>query len=75
MNAILPGGATLTGMIPDEIPAALRAGLLDPGIVVPPVLWLASNDSDGVSGYRITAKLWRTDLQGSEAAKAAMSKM
>ena len=36
VNALLPGGATLTGMIPEGLPDSARAGLLSPEIVVPP---------------------------------------
>lgn len=61
VNALLPGGASMTGMIPDAFPAAARASLLDPAIMVPPVLWLASADSDGVTGRRFVAKNWRAD--------------
>ena len=35
VNAILPGNATLTGMIPDSYPEAARKSLLDPDIIVP----------------------------------------
>ena len=58
VNALLPGGATRTGMIPPDLPAAVAAKLLDPEIMVPPLLYLASSSSDGVSGRRITAALW-----------------
>jgi 3-oxoacyl-[acyl-carrier protein] reductase len=59
VNALLPGGATLTGMIPAGFPNELRATLLDPAIMVPPLLWLASTKSDGVTGCRLIAKDWR----------------
>ena len=61
VNALLPGGATLTGMIPASLPGHLRANLLDPAIMVPPLVWLASKKSDGVTGKRFIAKDWRTD--------------
>jgi len=61
VNALLPGGATLTGMIPAGFPAERRAELLDPAIMVPPLLWLASTRSDGVTGKRFVAKDWRAD--------------
>jgi NAD(P)-dependent dehydrogenase (short-subunit alcohol dehydrogenase family) len=61
VNALLPGGATLTGMIPKNFPDHLRATLLDPAIMVPPLLWLASNKSDGVTGRRFIAANWRED--------------
>ncbi len=61
VNALLPGGATLTGMIPASFPDPLRAKLLDPAIMVPPLLWLTSAKSDGVTGRRFTAANWRQD--------------
>jgi NAD(P)-dependent dehydrogenase (short-subunit alcohol dehydrogenase family) len=62
VNAILPGGGTLTGMIPDSYPEAARKLLLDPDIIVPPLLYLASAASDGVTGKRFNANKWRGDL-------------
>jgi NAD(P)-dependent dehydrogenase (short-subunit alcohol dehydrogenase family) len=61
VNALLPGGATLTGMIPQSFPEHLRATLLDPEIVVPPLLWIVSTRSDGVTGRRFVATKWRAD--------------
>jgi NAD(P)-dependent dehydrogenase (short-subunit alcohol dehydrogenase family) len=61
VNALLPGGATLTGMIPASFPDHLRSTLLDPAIMVPPLLYLASNKSDGVTGRRFVAASWRED--------------
>jgi NAD(P)-dependent dehydrogenase (short-subunit alcohol dehydrogenase family) len=72
VNALLPGGATATGMIPDDLPEEARTGLLDPAVIVPPLLWLASEASDGVSGRRLDASRWRGNLSDAEAAKAAL---
>ncbi|HET9893395.1 MAG TPA: SDR family oxidoreductase [Streptosporangiaceae bacterium] len=55
-NILLPGGATATGMIPDEIGAAQRASLLDPAIMGPPIVWLASPAAAGVHDERIVAR-------------------
>ncbi|MCA1695463.1 MAG: SDR family oxidoreductase, partial [Actinobacteria bacterium] len=55
-NILLPGGATATGMIPDEMPDELRAKLLDPAIMGPPIVWLASPDAAGVHDQRIVAR-------------------
>jgi 3-oxoacyl-[acyl-carrier protein] reductase len=71
VNALLPGGATLTGMIPSAFPESLRAKLLDPSIIVPPLLWLVSRDADAVTGRRLVASRWRADLDGAEAAAKA----
>jgi NAD(P)-dependent dehydrogenase (short-subunit alcohol dehydrogenase family) len=54
-NILLPGGATETGMIPDEVSTDVRAALLDPAIMGPAIVWLASPDAAGVHGERIVA--------------------
>jgi len=55
VNLLAPGGATATAMIPDEVGEDVRAGLLDPAIMGPPIRWLASADSDGITDCRILA--------------------
>ena len=55
LNILLPGGATATGMVPDEIAAERRAALLDPMIMGPPIVWLASDEASGVHNERIVA--------------------
>jgi gluconate 5-dehydrogenase len=55
-NILLPGGATATGMVPDEIQAELRANLLDPAIMRRPIVWLASADAAAVHDERIVAR-------------------
>jgi 3-oxoacyl-[acyl-carrier protein] reductase len=71
VNALLPGGASLTGMIPDEVPPELRLKLLSPEITVPPLLWLVSDAANAVSGKRFDASRWDTNLNSSEAAAKA----
>ena len=56
VNLLLPGGATRSGMTPDSAPAELRASWLDPAIMGPPVCWLASPSSDGLTDQRVVAK-------------------
>ena len=53
INLLLPGGATATGMVPDEVPAGVE--LLSPEIVVPGALHLAVTDH---SGQRIVGAEW-----------------
>lgn len=55
VNVLLPGGATATGMVPDEVPDDLRQRLLDPAIMGPPIVWLASKAATRVHGQRIVA--------------------
>ncbi|HTQ91079.1 MAG TPA: SDR family oxidoreductase [Streptosporangiaceae bacterium] len=55
VNLLLPGGATRTGMAPDSIPQGTRVTWLDPAIMGPPIVWLASPASDGFTDQRIVA--------------------
>jgi NAD(P)-dependent dehydrogenase (short-subunit alcohol dehydrogenase family) len=55
VNILLPGGATATGMVPDEVPADMRAQMLDPEIMGPPIVWLCSEQAAGVHDQRIIA--------------------
>ena len=54
VNLLLPGGATVTGMVP---PGAVPAGhgFLEPAVMGPPIVWLASAEAAGVHGERIVA--------------------
>ena len=58
VNEILPGGATATGMIPDDLPEALRSKLLKPEIIVPPAIFLASEEGRRLTGRRLLATEW-----------------
>jgi gluconate 5-dehydrogenase len=54
VNLLLPGGATVTGMLPpDDVPEGLP--LLDPAVMGPPIVWLASDEAAGVHDERIVA--------------------
>lgn len=55
-NILLPGGATATGMVPEDTADELRGNLLDPSIMGPPIVWLASPDAAGVHDERIIAR-------------------
>ncbi len=64
-NVLVPGGPTDTAFFPPEFP---RDGLLRPTLMGPPIRWLASPQSDGVSGFRFIARDWDTSLPSREAA-------
>jgi gluconate 5-dehydrogenase len=55
VNMLLPGGATATGMVPRDVPEEFKARLLDPSIMGPPIVWLASPAAAGVHNERIIA--------------------
>ena len=69
VNALLPGGATDTGMVPQDIPSHLRRQLLHPDIMIPPLLWLVSEAASGVTGSRFVANLWDSTLAPEKAAE------
>jgi NAD(P)-dependent dehydrogenase (short-subunit alcohol dehydrogenase family) len=54
VNLLLPGGATITGMVPPEAVAEGR-GLLEPVVMGPPIVWLASDEAAGAHDERIVA--------------------
>jgi NAD(P)-dependent dehydrogenase (short-subunit alcohol dehydrogenase family) len=73
VNSLLPGGPTDTGMVPHDIAPEARRRLLDPSIMVPPLLWLTSPAADGTTGGRFVARLWDSSLPPEQAAERARS--
>jgi NAD(P)-dependent dehydrogenase (short-subunit alcohol dehydrogenase family) len=55
-NILLPGGPTATGMVPDDVGEEVRTRLLDPSVMGPPIVWLASRDALGVHDERLVAR-------------------
>jgi gluconate 5-dehydrogenase len=64
VNLLLPGGATATGMVPEETSDEVRRRLLDPAIMGPPIVWLASEGAAGVRDERIVATEFEQWLAG-----------
>jgi NAD(P)-dependent dehydrogenase (short-subunit alcohol dehydrogenase family) len=56
-NVIIPGGPTATRLVGD-VGRWPPGSLIDPIVMGPPTVWLASRQSDGVTAKRITAKNW-----------------
>jgi gluconate 5-dehydrogenase len=74
-NILLPGGATETGMVPDDIADEVRARLLDPAIMGPPIVWLASPQAVGVHDRRIVAtefEEWLARLKQSKGERSTL---
>jgi NAD(P)-dependent dehydrogenase (short-subunit alcohol dehydrogenase family) len=69
-NVLLPGGQTATRM-------TARAGdpktMLRPEVMAAPIVWLASDASDNVTGRRFIGAKWNTALTDDQAAQAAGS--
>jgi NAD(P)-dependent dehydrogenase (short-subunit alcohol dehydrogenase family) len=56
VNLLLPGGATRTGMLPEgELTPELESSLIDPAVMGPPIVWLASPAAADIHDQRITA--------------------
>ena len=87
VNVLLPGGASDTALIPGDAVGSRAAafvagkdvpgkegfvdGLLPPAIMAPPLVWLASDASSGVTGRRFVARDWDADLPPADAAARA----
>jgi 3-oxoacyl-[acyl-carrier protein] reductase len=69
VNALLPGGATDTGMVPPNIPLHLREKLLHPDIMIAPLLWLVSDAAGEITGGRFNANHWDESLPPEQAAE------
>ena len=73
-NVLVPGGAADTRLVsPAQEPD--RHKLIQPEVMVAPLLWLASDGSDGVNGQRFIATRWDKTLPPAEAAKKAGAPM
>ena len=70
VNILVPGGPTDTPFISDEA-GVPRNKMLKPAIMGPPIRWLASTASDGVTGRRFVAASWDVDKDDARAAKRA----
>jgi NAD(P)-dependent dehydrogenase (short-subunit alcohol dehydrogenase family) len=86
-NALLPGGPCDTSAIPGgkvgQRSPPFRAGegprgqegftkgLLPPSIMGPPLVWLASDASNGITGRRFLARDWNDEIDAAAAAKYA----
>jgi len=68
-NVLVPGGVTNTAIVGDE--AGDRARMLQPEIMVPPLLWLISDAAAKVTARRFVAMDWDQSLPGEQAAEKA----
>ena len=68
-NVLVPGGITNTPLVGDE--SGDRAKMLQPEIMIPPLLWLVSDAAASVSGRRFIAADWDTRLPADQAAEKA----
>lgn len=66
VNILIPGGAADTNLLPGNPGDPGRSGadgmLIDPLVMRAPVIWLASDHSNGVTGQRFIGKDWDASL-------------
>lgn len=74
-NVLIPGGAADTRMVTDDVTFPDRSRLVQPGKMVAPVIWLCSDESNGVNGRRFIAQLWDESLSGGAAAVLASAQV
>jgi NAD(P)-dependent dehydrogenase (short-subunit alcohol dehydrogenase family) len=60
-NVLVPGGATLTRMTAGST-STDTSHLLRPEVMRAPVVWLASDASDGFNGRRVVGRFWDENL-------------
>jgi len=69
-NVLVPGGPTNTNFFSDKSPAQ-RAALIQPEVMQAPLVWLASDASQGCNGRRLIASRWNEALAIEERLAAA----
>ncbi len=70
VNVLIPGGITATNMVPPRTPGD---GMRSPDIMMAPARWLASEASDGITGFRFIADEWDETIAPEAAAVKARS--
>ena len=68
-NVLVPGGVTNTPLVGED--GGDRSRMLQPAIMVPPLLWLLSDAAAGVNGRRFIAADWDAALPAAQAAEKA----
>jgi NAD(P)-dependent dehydrogenase (short-subunit alcohol dehydrogenase family) len=68
-NVLVPGGVTNTPLVGED--AGDRARMLQPEIMVPPLLWLVSDAAAAVTARRFVAMDWDASLPSEQAAAKA----
>lgn len=67
-NVLVPGGVTDTPLVGE---AGDRSKMLRPEIMLPPLLWLVSDEAATVNGRRFIAADWNVSLPAGQAAELA----
>ena len=75
VNSLIPGGAVDTDFVSAPTRLDMKTNgrkILQPEVMIAPMLWLASTQSDGVTGRRYVGKNWDERLPPAGAAAGAL---
>ena len=75
VNILVPGGPVNTRLVGDNFSAEEKLKLIQPGIMVTPLLWLVSPASDAITGQRFVAAFWDQKLPPNQAAEKCSAPM
>jgi 3-oxoacyl-[acyl-carrier protein] reductase len=75
VNILVPGGPVNTRLVGDNFTAAEKQKLIQPEIMVTPLLWLVSNATDQITGKRFIAAFWDKNLAADQAAEKCSALM
>ena len=75
VNILVPGGPVNTRLVGDNFTPAEKQKLIQPEIMVTPLLWLVSPASDRITGKRFIAAFWDKTLAADQAAEKCGSPM
>ena len=68
VNILVPGGPVNTRLVGNSFTAEQKRRLIQPEIMVPPLVWLVSDETNAVTGRRFIAAFWDRSLPAAEAA-------
>jgi 3-oxoacyl-[acyl-carrier protein] reductase len=74
-NSLIPGGAVETAFLSAMSKEEAKSGgrtLLQPEVMISPILWLCSTLSDGINGKRYVGKFWKPDMEIEAGVAAAL---
>ncbi len=69
VNILVPGGPVNTRLVGDNFTPEEKQKLIQPDIMVTPLLWLVSPASDKITGKRFIAAFWDNSLPADQAAE------
>ena len=70
VNVLVPGGMASTDLIPEDTDHQ-RENMINPEVMQAPVVWLASDASNGINGQRFIGYYWDEDMPLEERMKKA----